>query len=222
MRISSDATIFGAYVAVSEASCILDIGTGTGLLALMLAQRARPTAHIDAIEIDSSAFKAATTNVELSQFASMISVIHTPVQDHVTRARAKYDLIVCNPPFFQSDLVTNKGKSMHLARHAHEDGLDFSALISLTSQLLSPHGRFWVLLPSREAQVFRSLATKSGLAERHRLSLHHKKTSPENRTISAYALESGDLVTANLTRHRDDLEPTDEMRTLLAPYMLHY
>lgn len=222
MKISSDATIFGAYVPTSGAKFILDIGTGTGLLALMLGQRAEATSRIDAIEIDPGAFKTAEKNARLSPFAPILSVIHSSLQEHASRAPATYDLIVCNPPFFQRDLVTTKSKSVQLARHAHDEGLDFTTLITCAKYTLAAHGRFWVLLPAREAEVFRGLAGQAGLHERDRLNLLHKSSSTPNRTIAAYALEPGDFVATQLVRFQADNNPTDAMRRLLAPYMLHF
>jgi len=222
MKISSDATIFGAYVPTSGAKFILDIGTGTGLLALMLSQRAEATTRIDAIEIDAGAFTTAEKNARSSPFAAMLSVYNTSLQDYASRAPVAYDLIICNPPFFQSDLVTTISKSAHLARHAHVDGLNFTTLINCVKLMLAAHGRFWVLLPAREAEVFRGLASQAGLYERERLNLCHKSTSVPNRAIAAYALEAGDLVTTQLARYQADNNPTDAMRLLLAPYMLHY
>ena len=222
MRISSDATIFGAYVPIGAAKTVLDIGTGTGLLALMLAQRATDGVTIDAIEIEDSAFAAAKANVESSAFAARINVFHSSLQKFAPNVAKTYDLIVSNPPFFQSDLATTKSRSMHLARHAHDEGLDFATLARIAKELLAPGGRFWVLLPSREANLFRNAAAATGLHEKHRLCLHHTSSSHGNREISSYLTEPTELEVSKMVRHRDDLTPSDEMRALLAPYMLHY
>jgi len=92
MRISSDATIFGAYIAVENAKTILDIGTGTGLLALMVAQRAHPEARIDAVEISPVAFARAKENAAASPFADMINPINQSIQEFALQSHKRYEL----------------------------------------------------------------------------------------------------------------------------------
>ncbi len=148
MKVCTDACLFGAWADVSGAKRILDIGTGTGLLSLMAAQR-NEEALIDAAEIDDRAFRQAGQNFKAGPFASRLAVHHTAVQEFLPGYR--YDAVISNPPFFQRDLKSPDNK-VNTAHHA--DTLDFSALSYAVERLLSPGGRFSVLLPVPESSLF--------------------------------------------------------------------
>ena len=222
MRISSDATIFGAYVPIENVRTILDIGTGTGLLALMVAQRAHPEAQIDAVEICPVAFARAKDNAAASPFADMINPINQSVQEFALQSQKRYELILSNPPFYQNDLPSSAKHTANIARHSHEHGLDFAAMLVAVEQLLHDDGVFWVLLPAIESATFSTLAAASGLYERERLCIRHKGSDLINRMISAYSRRVTKLATHELVRHAEDGSPTPELRDLLSPYMLHY
>jgi tRNA1Val (adenine37-N6)-methyltransferase len=222
MRISSDATIFGAYIAVDNAKTILDIGTGTGLLALMVAQRAHPEARIDAVEISPLAFTRAKDNVASSPFADMIHPVHQSIQEFALQSQKRYELILSNPPFYQNDLPLSAKGTANIARHSHENGLDFAAMLAAVEQLLDDDGIFWVLLPAAESATFSALASAAGLHEKERLCIRHSSSDPINRMISAYSRRVTKLETHELVRHNENGSPTCELKELLSPYMLHY
>jgi tRNA1Val (adenine37-N6)-methyltransferase len=151
MKVGTDGVLLGSWVNVEGCLKILDVGTGTGLLALMLAQRS--AASIDAIEIDSEAAKQAAGNAAESPWAGRVKVIHTSFQDFCNDASPRYDLIVCNPPFF-SDSLKAKTHSRRLARHS--DQLELEELISGTQKLLIPRGRLCVILPAdKESEMIK-------------------------------------------------------------------
>ena len=150
MKVSLDACLFGALCQVEHAKSVLDIGTGTGLLALMTAQRSN--AHIDAIELDEKAAQQAHENVEKSPFLSHINVLHKNILQF--SASHKYDVIVCNPPFF-SDHLKGPNQKRNLARH--NDHLSFSQLSQCLSQNLHTDGRAWILLPCSESVSYTHL-----------------------------------------------------------------
>ena len=222
MRISSDATIFGAYIAVENAKTILDIGTGTGLLALMVAQRAHPEARIDAVEISPVAFARAKENAAASPFADMINPINQSIQEFALQSQKRYELILSNPPFYQNDLPSSAKDSANIARHSHENGLDFAAMLAAVEQLLHDNGIFWVLLPAAESATFSALASAAGLHEKERLCLRHSSSDPINRMISAYSRRVTVPEIHELVRHNEDSSPTPELRELLSLYMLNY
>lgn len=158
MKVGTDGVLLGAWIPVSGAQRILDIGTGTGLLALMLAQRC--DAEIDAIEIDDEAASQASENVLESEWSGRIKVIQTSFQDYCRISEVKYDLLVCNPPFFSKSLKA-KTESRSLARH--NDQLSPYALISGAIKLLNPNGHLCLILPAGDESLFISLAKEHGL-----------------------------------------------------------
>lgn len=145
MKVGTDGVLLGAWAEVQNATRILDIGTGTGLLALMAAQR-NHSAQIDALEIEPNACEQALENIQSSPWASRIHIIPTAVQDYTPDLL--YDCILCNPPFFrQSTKAPDQGRS--LARH--NDTLPHPVLLEHISRLLTPQGNFHLILPTPEA-----------------------------------------------------------------------
>jgi tRNA1Val (adenine37-N6)-methyltransferase len=143
MRVNTDGVLLGAWADVSDADRILDVGTGTGVIALMLAQRS-PYAHIDAVEIDVLSAADARNNVALSPWANRIDVINCSFQDFAHSVKQSYNLIVSNPPYFNQSL-----KSPHTSRNLsrHSDALPYTHLIDGVINLLAPSGRFCGFFP---------------------------------------------------------------------------
>jgi len=158
MKVGTDAVLLGAWVFPNGSKQILDIGTGTGVVALMLAQKTE--AHIDAIDIDENAFFQASQNVQESKFSTQIAVIHSSLQEFAKKSEKKYNLIVTNPPYFEQSLKSTDEKRS-FARHA--DVLPFEELIDGVKKILDPKGKFCLILPILEAEKFRDLAQKKGL-----------------------------------------------------------
>ncbi len=153
MKVSTDACILGAYTAhyyAQNIQNILDIGAGTGLLSLMLAQASR--ASITAIEIDKSAYLQAKSNFAHSPWADRLHIIHQSLQAYILPFPIpQYDLIICNPPFFVNSLKSEK-KDKNLARHT--DSLSFEELIVGAEKLTHQNSLLIVLLPTKEAVIF--------------------------------------------------------------------
>ena len=158
MKVGTDAVLLGAWVIPNGSKFILDIGTGTGVIALMLAQKT--DAQIDAIDIEEEAFIQAKQNVSESKFSKQIQVDHISFQDYSKTANKKYNLIVTNPPFFEQSLKSSDEQRSH-ARHA--DVLPFEELLDGVVKLLDEKGKFCLILPTLEAIKFRDLAEKKGL-----------------------------------------------------------
>jgi tRNA1Val (adenine37-N6)-methyltransferase len=160
MKVGTDAVLLGSWTKAQGATRILDVGTGTGILAIMLAQKCN--AEIDAIDIDLFAIEQAKKNVELCKWHNRIAVIHETFQDFVKQkaVTVTYDLIVSNPPYF-IDSYKSPEEGRSIARH--NDFLPFQDLIDGVSKILSPTGKFYVILPTREAQLFKSMAEKYDL-----------------------------------------------------------
>ncbi|GIV38060.1 MAG: tRNA1(Val) (adenine(37)-N6)-methyltransferase [Cyclobacteriaceae bacterium] len=158
MKVGTDGVLLGAWATVSNVNRILDVGTGTGLIALMLAQRTSGQAHIDAVEPDNGAIADARENFRQCQWSNSLHLFHQSLQQF-TPAHA-YDLIVCNPPYFNKAL-TSPDRNRTMARHTttlkHTDLADFA------SHWLTPRGRLAVILPVEEARQFKTTAAGKGL-----------------------------------------------------------
>ena len=188
MKVSTDGVLLGAWARVETFRRFLDIGTGTGLIALMLAQRAEETAHaakeihIDAIEIDRGAARQAAANVAASPWAERIAVRHASLQDFATRPdlRGFYDHIVSNPPYYTNDL-RSPDPARDRARNTH--WLTYEGLIAATVCLLAPEGIFSVILPDKEAKHFVTLAIMAGLHPWRRTEVSTMPSKPPKRVL---------------------------------------
>lgn len=230
MKVSSDACLFGAYVPVAAAQRILDIGAGTGLLALMVAQRASPMARIDAIEIDPKAAQTAERNVAASPFANQIRVICGAIQEYRTEKQGRgeppealegYDFIISNPPFYQNSL---RSPVFHrnLAWHADPEGLDFKSLLKAVDALLSPEGVFWVLLPAAQAPLLIHLAhAEYRLFEQERLEIRQRPDREPYRIVSCLSRRPIPCRREVLIRCEEDGSVSGQERQLMGDYMLH-
>lgn len=158
MKVGTDAVLLGAWVVPNGSKSILDIGTGTGVIALMLAQKS--TASILAIDIDKESTEQAKINVAESIFHSQIEVIHSSFQDLVKTSDKKFDLIVTNPPYF-IDSYKNPSERSSTARHT--DSLSFEDLLNGVKKMLDEKGKFCLILPKNEAVLFRQMAESKGL-----------------------------------------------------------
>lgn len=157
MKVGTDGVLLGSWAKGGKR--ILDIGTGTGLIALMMAQRF-PDANIDAIEIDENAVIQATENVLRSPFAKQIAVKHCSLQTY-SETKEKYDSIICNPPYFVDSLKSNDNNRT-LARHT--DTLPFNELIKCAYQLLTPNGHFSLVLPVESYRILEPEAILNGFS----------------------------------------------------------
>ena len=147
MKVGVDSVLLGAWAEVDHTSRILDAGAGTGLLALMMAQR-YPEALIDAVEIEREACLQAVENVENSVWSSRIRVICADFTDYIEDCSFRYDMIISNPPYFTASLKP-QDKKRDIARH--NDSLPHSLLLAGSAKLLTPAGVLAVVLPPAEA-----------------------------------------------------------------------
>ena len=155
MKVGTDGVLLGAWCPIDhKPNSILDIGTGTGIIALQLAQRS-DAATIDALEIDENAFEQATTNFENSPWNERLYCFHAGLDEFVEEPEDEYDLIVCNPPFYSENYKTGTPER-DLARF--QDALPFEDLLEAADLLLSENGVLAVIIPFKEATRFCELA----------------------------------------------------------------
>lgn len=158
MKIGTDGCLLGAWTDVSNVSSILDIGTGSGIVALMLVQR-NTNALVDAVEIDKEAFLQSRNNFLNSPWKNNFTPIHSAIQDYVKNCNKKYDLIVSCPPYFVNSMKSTDQKRK-LARHT--DSLQFEELIAIAKRLLSLDGKFSVIIPFHLAELFKEKSLIEG------------------------------------------------------------
>ena len=155
MKIGTDGVLLGAWTTIqNNPYSILDIGTGTGIIALMLAQRSAAE-QIDALEIDEDAYEQATDNFENSPWNDRLFCFHAGLDEFVEEPEDEYDLIVSNPPFYSENYKSNNDQR-DLARF--QDAMPFEDLIEAAALLLSENGIFSVIIPFKEEENFLALA----------------------------------------------------------------
>jgi tRNA1Val (adenine37-N6)-methyltransferase len=184
MKVGTDGVLLGAWTPINHnPNTILDIGAGTGLIALMLAQRTSAQ-QIDALEIDEDAYEQATDNFENSNWSDRLFCYHAGLDEFIEEPEDEYDLIVCNPPFYTEDYKT-ENKQRDLARF--QDAMPFEELIEAADLLLSENGIFSVIIPYKEEEKFIALAI---LAELYPLKITRVKgtsTSETKRSLLAFS-----------------------------------
>lgn len=205
MKVCTDACIFGAYISLkekdlsSDETTILDIGTGTGLLSLMIAQKVR--GRIEAVEIDEKAYEQAQENFKSSAWQLRLTV-HCADITHLA-PRKKYDIIVSNPPFFDNSLKSSN-QQKNLARHT--TSLPHVKLTSIVSRNLIDKGKFYILLPFQEFKTFEKIAAQDDLILLEKLNIRQYESSHYLRTIGVFSHIAGHASTTESLTIKDDNE----------------
>jgi len=219
MKVGTDAVLLGAWVNPNGAKNILDIGTGTGVIALMLAQKSN--AEIDAIDIDENSCMQAKENINLSSWKNRIDVIHSSAQEYSERAIKKYDLIVSNPPYFESSTKA-LGEKRTMARH--NDMLPYCELLSSVLNLLDKKGKFCVILPFKEAEQLREMATgkKLFLTKMTRVKTRADKAT-DKRLLMQFEFEQKSFSENSVTIEKDERHDySEEYKELTKDYYLAF
>ena len=186
MKVGTDGILLGAWASADVPQRILDIGTGTGLIALMMAQR-YPNAQIDALEINEASALEAMDNVRHSPFANRIHITHTSIQNFAEHTTNRYDLVVTNPPFFNTGLARNTARHTHTL--SHED------LIFGAKKLLHEGGQFCVILPKKEGEKFIERAKKCELHLAEKIQVKPKMNKATKRLLLRFSnLHSTEVV----------------------------
>ena len=190
MKVGTDGVLLGSWANGGEH--ILDIGTGTGLLALMMAQRFEKSL-IDAIEIEENAYQQAAQNVAKSVFKNKINIIHSSLQNFAKSNINQYDSIICNPPYFVNSLKNNE-KSKTIARH--NDTLPFNELISLAYKLLKTEGTLSLVLPVNIFPLIETEAVIYGFFLNRKISIKTTEKKQPKRVLVEYKKEPTQIETS--------------------------
>lgn len=155
MKVNTDGVLLGALCNSVSPKRILDIGTGTGLISLMLAQRFK-NAKIDAVEIDAAAAETAGMNFRNSRFSSNLNIINSSIEDYFLKSEENYDLIVSNPPFFINSLKSDNSGKM---KARHTDISFFESILNGSESSLTKEGSLWLILPLETSQLIKGMKT---------------------------------------------------------------
>lgn len=218
MKVTTDSCLFGAWVADKikgdeSIKNILDIGSGTGLLSLMLAQQSSAT--IDGIELQEKDYLQSLENVAASQWKDRINIIHADATSH--QFNKKYDIIISNPPFYENDLKGGaKGKNI---AH-HDEGLTLKNLINIISLQLSPSGKFYILLPEKRREDLLQTVGNIGLFINQIIAVHQTEKHDAFRIMIEGNFKSAEQASRNLVIKEKEIY-TNEFIGLLKPYYLN-
>ena len=223
MKVCTDACLFGAWAAtdpqVHTAQKILDIGSGTGLLSLMLAQKS--SANITAIEIEDGAFKQTKANFEASPWSERLLVEHTPIQDYAIQYKQLlYDCVITNPPFYEDDLQS-PSNSKNLA--SHSIALPWEDLAKAAATLLQDHGAWIVLVPTLRAYTMQKLANNYGMQLVEEVLMYNDAKHLPIRAMLKF-VKQPDAASVNRNKliiKNPDQSSTAEFTRLLKDYYLH-
>lgn len=195
MKVGTDGVLLGSWSSVQDVSRILDIGAGTGVVALMMAQRT-VDAMVDALEIELAAYRQCADNFLHSPWSGRLNVLHTSVQDFARQPCEGYDLIVTNPPFFTGGTFSEnqtRNEVRHTVKLPHGD------LLIAVQRLLKPTGRFCVVLPHLEGLRFKELASEYHLYCVRMTQVRSKPGKPIERLLMEFACNPADLRLDELT-----------------------
>ena len=217
MKIGTDGVLLGAWTSLSQKPfSILDVGAGTGVVSLMLAQRC-DAELIDAIEIDDEAYEQCTENFENSSWNDRLFCYHASLEEFVEDIEDNYDVIVSNPPFYSDDFKSNNTQR-DLARF--EDALPFDHLLESVSKLLSETGIFSVIIPFKEEANFIELARKLKLFPQRKTRVKGNPSSEIKRSLIEFSCSESAIKTDELIIETERHQYTEDYINLTKEFYL--
>lgn len=217
MKIGTDGVLLGAWTSIdNNPFSVLDVGAGTGILSLMIAQRSS-SEIIDAIEIDSAAYEQCVDNFEQSLWGDRLFCYHASLEEFADEIEDTYDLIICNPPFYNEDYKT-KNEQRDLARF--QDAMPFEHLLKSVSILLSKHGIFSVVIPFKEEINFIELASKFNLFPNKILRVKGNPTSKTKRSLIEFSFLESKITIESLIIEKERHQYTKDYINLTKDFYL--
>jgi len=218
MKVNTDGVLLGAWSDAGQKGKILDVGTGTGLIALMLAQR-NVTAKITGLDVDRNAFEQANQNFKNSPFSDRLCAIHSSVQDFEKVSEVKFDLIISNPPYFSDGIFSqneNKANVRHTIYLTHTD------LLRSVVSLLKNDGHFDLILPYAEGIKFVKLAEKLEFHLQHIVNVRSKSDKPIERMLLRFGRTKEKLLEEEIIIHdaTDPYNYSKQFRNLTEAFYL--
>lgn len=223
MKVGTDSIMLGSWIKSDKAPTILDIGTGSGLLAIMLAQKAPQAKTIIGVDINQEAIKQANINGRLCPWAERLHFIHSDIAHY--QPTEKFDLIVANPPYFApAQKATRAYQGLAAARKQARltDSLDFSQLMQAVSRLLAAHGRFYCVLPLPAMAELEQAAMARGLYKQVCLQVRNQATSQVIRQLAMFAEHKVKVKEQHLVIRNDDHSYSDSYKQLCVDYYLNF
>jgi tRNA1Val (adenine37-N6)-methyltransferase len=214
MKVGIDGVLLGAWAGVDNVKHVLDIGTGSGLIALMIAQRTL-NVHIDAIDIDEGAFKQSVLNFKNSPWNERLNSFEVSLQDFSLLAKSKYDLIVSNPPFFIDSLEAPDPKR---SQARHTSTLTHKELLTFASGLLHEKGRICLILPVNEALQCVKMAEALQLKCYRKCYVKSMPNKPAHRILLELGFESVITIESSLTIELERQVYTPEFSQMLRDF----
>ncbi|WP_259218324.1 tRNA(1)(Val) (adenine(37)-N(6))-methyltransferase TrmN [Serratia sp. BIGb0234] len=220
MKVGTDGVLLGAWAPLAQAQRVLDIGSGSGLIALMLAQRSAESVLIDAVELDEAAAAQARDNVQESPWPERIRVHAQDIHHYAQHHAGQYDLIVSNPPYFEP-AVACRDQARHNARYT--ETLTHDALLESAERLIAPQGNFCVVLPHDIGEAFESNAQRRGWHTAQRLNVSDRADTPLHRVLLALTRQPTEEKAAqSLAIKLADGSYTEAFRRLITDFYLFY
>lgn len=217
MKVGTDGVLLGAWVPVTQVDTILDIGSGSGLLALMLAQRTSNNL-IDAVELDSVAAQQAQDNVQASPWNSRITVHQADILHWMPTDNRRYSLIVSNPPYYEKGVACS---SAEREQARYTTTLSYQALLSCARQWIADQGMFCLVLPMLAADEFIGQANQLGWTLRLRTDVAEKEHSSPHRVLLGFSLQAGTLTPKKLVIRGPDNRYSTEFCQLTRDFYLY-
>ena len=218
MRVGTDAVLFAQWAEVTSSDNVLDIGTGSGIIPLILAQKG--VNAVDAVELDVDSYEEAKQNFEISAWNEKLKVINIDVRNYADNVNEDYDLIVSNPPFYASDVKPIKEKKV-MARHVST--LSFKDLLISAKKMMKADSRFAVVLPFYESRLFIKEAEYLGFHLQKEMQIIPIEGKDANRVNMQFVLNEVDKVETELfTIRNKDYSYTEEYKNFLKDYYLDF